>query len=280
MSYPAELARELSAVGIRGRRRDRIVAEIDDHLRSDPDAESRFGSPRELANAFAADAGTSASRRAAVGAFGALAVAGVVYAVAFVGYATVSGPLADPPLASLAFFVIVLAPQIAFVSGALALLRVWRRRHDGVLNSAERVVLGRRTNLALVCGLVTMVAVLVYGIEVRSSVPGWLTAFSIVGAGAAAVLLVGASVPSTRAARLRPRVAGAAGDVFDDLGLPRYRGTPWRFAAMVASLAGLGVWLAGVAGADPIDGALRGVFEALACLGGFAVLGRYLRLRS
>jgi hypothetical protein len=68
--------------------------------------------------------------------------------------------------------------------------------------------------------------------------------------------------------------------VFDDLGLIGYRARPWRFALLVAGLAGLGVWVAGIAGADPIDGFIRGVFEALACLGGFALLGRYLSLRS
>jgi hypothetical protein len=31
---------------------------------------------------------------------------------------------------------------------------------------------------------------------------------------------------------------------------------------------------------DPIDGAMRGAADALACLTGFAVLGRYLGLRA
>jgi hypothetical protein len=47
----------------------------------------------------------------------------------------------------------------------------------------------------------------------------------------------------------------------------------------VALLVGVGVWVAGIAAADPLDGLLRGVLEALACLGGFAVLGRFLGLR-
>jgi len=279
-TYLGRLERELGSVGIRGRLRDRILAEVDDHLRSDPEAGSRFGPPSELANAFAADVGTSASRRATVGAFAALAAAGVVYAISFVGFATVGGPLPDRPLASVAFLVIVLAPQVAFVSGALALLRAWRRRGDRVLGSDERQVLARRTNLALGAGLATTVALVVYGVEGRSSVAGWLVGFTIVGSGAACALLLAAVVPAVRAARLRPRVAGLPGDVFDDLGLPRYRSRPWRFAVVVAAVAGLAVWIAGVAGADPIDGALRGVFEALACLGGFALLGRYLHLRS
>jgi hypothetical protein len=45
----AELERELVAVGIRGRLRRRIIAESEDHLRSDPEAVSRFGPPRRVA---------------------------------------------------------------------------------------------------------------------------------------------------------------------------------------------------------------------------------------
>ena len=45
----AELESELTAVGIRGRLRRRILAESEDHLRSDPEAVSRFGPPRRVA---------------------------------------------------------------------------------------------------------------------------------------------------------------------------------------------------------------------------------------
>jgi hypothetical protein len=37
---------------------------------------------------------------------------------------------------------------------------------------------------------------------------------------------------------------------------------------------------AGVLQSDPYDGALRGVADALACLTGFALLGRYLGLQA
>jgi hypothetical protein len=86
-------------------------------------------------------------------------------------------------------------------------------------------------------------------------------------------------VPMARAVRLRPLIAGQAGDVFDDLGVDRLRTDPWRFARRVALGVGLAVWLAGIAQADPLDGLLRGVFEGFACLAGFAVLGSYLGLR-
>jgi hypothetical protein len=47
----------------------------------------------------------------------------------------------------------------------------------------------------------------------------------------------------------------------------------------VAIAAGLLVWLAAAAQGDPFDGLVQGVFEGLACFGGFAVLGKYLGLR-
>ena len=62
MSYRDELSAELGAVGIRGRLARRILAEVDDHLLSDPASEERFGRPREIAEAFAAELGTQASR--------------------------------------------------------------------------------------------------------------------------------------------------------------------------------------------------------------------------
>jgi hypothetical protein len=45
----AELERELAAVGIGGRLRRRLLTESEDHLRCDPEAVQRFGSPRRVA---------------------------------------------------------------------------------------------------------------------------------------------------------------------------------------------------------------------------------------
>ncbi len=93
-AYLQDLSRELAEVGIRGRLRSRILAESEDHLRSDPDGVGRFGSPRDVANTFASELGARTSRRAAVGAFVALGVAGAVYAVAFVGASFAHQPAA------------------------------------------------------------------------------------------------------------------------------------------------------------------------------------------
>jgi hypothetical protein len=70
VTYIDDLGRELRLHGIRGQTRCRILAEAIDHLREDPGAQERFGSAREVANAFAAELGAESSRRAAVSAFG------------------------------------------------------------------------------------------------------------------------------------------------------------------------------------------------------------------
>ncbi|HEX6762021.1 MAG TPA: hypothetical protein VF094_04400 [Gaiellaceae bacterium] len=280
MTYLDALGRELAEVGIRGRLRSRILAETEDHLRSDEGAIDRFGDPHEVANAFAAELGTRLSREGAVGAFAALAVAGAVFAVSFVGLTFAGTAATESPFAAIASLLIVVAPQIAFVSGSLALLRVVRRRNDGVLSSAERRVVNRRTAVALGAGLVTMAALLELAIEYRSDLSSTWVTFTLIAAPVASALLLLAALPVARAIALRPHVPGAAGDAFDDLGLARYRGEPWRFAVRVALLVGIAVWLAGIVGSDPFDGLARGVFEALACLAGFGLLGRYLGLRA
>ena len=275
--YLTELSRELERVGIHGRLRRRILAESEDHLRSDPDALARFGPAAELANTFAAELGTRASRRAAVGAFAALAFAGAVFALSFVSAAFAGRPAPDtwPLLAQIALPVLIVAPQVSFVAGGLALLRVLRRR-ETVLPSEELTVINRRTGVALSSGLVTMAALAVIAIELRSEVAGWWVALTLSGTAIAAPLLLLAALPTARATRFRPQVAGSAGDLFDDLG---FRTDPWRFAAGVSIALGLVVFLVAAVQGDPFDGALNGAAEALACLGGFAVLGRYLALR-
>jgi len=280
LTYLDELSSELVQHGIRGQARRRILAEADDHLRSDSSAQERFGSAREVANAFAAELGAQASRRAAVSAFAALGVAGAVYAASFISlnFARPSIDTIDPALGALAFWIIIIAPQLSFVSGALALVRALRRR-ERVLPTKELAVIKRRTGVALVSGLATMGALALYGYEFRSVLPGWWLTFTYASTAVASALLLTASAGTIRAARLRPRIAGDAGDVFDDVGGAGLRRDPWRFARRVAFGVGLVVWLAGIVQSDPIDGLIRGVFEGLACLGGFAALGRYLALR-
>ena len=272
-----ELARELVAVGFRGRLRARILAEADDHVHSDPEGAAHFGEPREIANAFAAELGTQASRRVATRAFVALGIAGAVYAAAFIGAAVTSHPSVDSASASLALMVVVVAPQVSFVSGSLALLRALRLRRSPVLPTAELTTINRRTAVALVSGLAAMAGLVAYALALRSQLPSWLVAFTTAGALAAALPIVLVTIPAASAARLRPRVAGTAGDVFDDLGLAPT--SPWRFARRVAAAVGFVVWLQAAVQGDPLDGLVIGLFEAVACLSGFALFGKYLGLR-
>jgi hypothetical protein len=280
MTYLDELSRELAAHGIRGRTRRRILLEADDHLRSDPDAEQRFGSAREVANTFAAELGAQASRRAAVSAFAALGVAGAVYAVLFVslGFASPPTETLDPALGALAFALMIVAPQVSFVAGALALLRSVRRRRQRVIPTSELIVIRRRTGVALLFGLLTMAALSLYAYEFRVDLAGWWLTLTYTSTAGASVLLALAAAPALAATRLRPLVGGEAGDVFTDVGVS-FGDDPWRFARFVAIAAGLLVWLAAAAQGDPYDGLVQGIFEGLACFGGFAVLGRYLGLR-
>jgi hypothetical protein len=276
--YLEALDLELVDVGIPSRLRRRMLVESEDHLRSDDGALDRFGTPAEVANAFAAELGARASRRAAVGAFLALGVAGAVFAVSFVGASFAGHPPPDtlPLLALLALVAVIFAPQVSFVAGSLALVRVLRRR-EPVLPSAELTVINRRTGIALVFGIVTMIALGVLALELRSDSAGWWVALTLIGVAIATPLLVLAALPTAVAARLRPRVAGDPGDLFDDLGFGRTG--PWRFAGSVALAMGLVVFLAAAVQGDPFDGAVNGTAEAIACLAGFAALGRYLGLR-
>ena len=281
MTYLDELSRELGEHGIRGRTRRRILLEAKDHLRSDAGAEERFGSANEVANAFAAELGAQASRRAAVSAFAALGVAGAVYAASFgsLSFASTSSERLDPTLGALAFVAMIVAPQVSFVAGMLALVRTLRRRRERVIPTRELIVIRRRTGVALFFGLVTMGALSLYGYEFHSSLAGWWLTLTYASTAGASILLALAALPSLAAARVRPQVAGEAGDVFSDVGHERFGDDPWRFARVVAVAVGMLVWLAAVVQGDPLDGLIQGVFEGLACLGGFAVLGRYLGLR-
>ena len=80
--FQTRLGEELGRVGIRGRLRGRILAEYADHLACDPEAQ--VGEPRALAQQFADELGSARARRAAVTASGALALAGILFGLAFV----------------------------------------------------------------------------------------------------------------------------------------------------------------------------------------------------
>lgn len=293
-----ELAARLDELGVRGKWRRRVLAEARDHLEEldaedEADAAGRFGDVGEVARLVAAGLATSRTRSAAFFVFGALALTGLVYtaSLALVGPAggwtdVTSGHAgAFGPLLAIA---LVVLPQVAFVSGCLALLRSVRIRRMPVAE-AELSLVRRRCTVALASGAATLLAL---GLMAANEA-GALAAWWVVGTIAACVLLViplaFASVGVVRAGAPAALPGGGEGDVFDDLApvfsnatvrrldLPAH---PWRFAALTAASVGLAGCAAGwYAEGDPGSGLVRGGFEAIALLACFALLGRVLGLR-
>ncbi len=303
-AYLDELSAQLGGLGVRGGRRRRILAETEDHLRSDPGATQRFGDPAEIAQAFANDLGTAGALRAPLWAFAALAVSGIFYGamyLAWSGFVVSNGQTAvrsasgvvqtlasaKPPwLGLLATAVLVLAPQVAFVTGVLALMRALRLHGRSSVPAAEVQVLRRRTATAIASGLATVGALALFAQQFSAQLPSWsagVLGWGVVGAVASAMVLVACGAAGLRTATVRVAVPGSAGDLFDDLGpvVPApLRGRPWAIAVTASCGLGLLVWFAGIAASDPYDGALRGIAEGAASFIGFIVLGRFLALRS
>jgi MFS family permease len=282
VSYRDELYRELTTVGITGRLRARITDEIHDHLQCAPEAD--LGDPQLIARRFADELGTARARRAGLTSFAALAVAGVLFAVAFAS----SPPPAFGALPSgigwaarLGNWTSVIAPQVAFAAGLLALLRALRRRHAPVMPRAEARMLLRRATVGVVAGLASMIGLSLVANELAPYLPSWWVTLVWVCAALGVVALL-ASVPALIAARRLPSLSeGPAGDLFDDIGawVPRgLEGRPWRLALVVASAIFILMSAAGWMASDGYDGMIRGLADGLLCLLGFATLGRYLGL--
>jgi hypothetical protein len=274
VSFIDELSNQLAAVGIRGALHRRILVELEDHLSCDPDAE--LGSPYEVAREFADELGTGLARRAAFATFVALAVAGVALAIVFVTWQGGVFRSASSAPARLDAAIMAVASQLALVGGALAAVRALRRHRAYVVSRSEATVIVRRAGVGLTSGIAAMAALALLAAEQSR----W---WAVTAAAVGMVALVAAAPAVVAASRVRPTLAGPRGDVFDDLGAlapPRMRGRPWRFALAVAGLVAVAIALAGALQADGFDGILRGLLDALACLAGFAVLGRYLGLRA
>lgn len=273
--YLQGFGQELERCGISGRDRRRVLAETEDHLRElsvehgERGALTRFGESRELARQIAAQLATTKTIRSTYGAFAALSLTGLGY-VGFLAFIDHGG---WPDLFSgdheaigvLAAVGLILFPQIAFVSGGLALLRALRLRAGLALPAEELSVLRRRSAVALASGGLTVVSMTVWAIEFRELAPILALSF------AAALPLSAGTVALIRASAPHAVPAGSAGDVFDDLHLEGLRPHPWRLALLAAAV----VALIGLVFGSPIHAA----FEAFALLGCFALLGRRLALR-
>jgi hypothetical protein len=271
---------ELGRVGIRGRLRSRIVAELADHLVCDPEA--GVGSPRDLAEQFANELGTSRSRVAAFGAFAALSLAGALYAASFAAMSVVAPSLGQAHartgwLGALAVLLVLGAPQVSFAAGSLALVRALRRRRSTALPAAEVRVILRRAAVALAFGAAAMIGIALAGYEYAAELPGWVRLLDYVSAGGGVAAIGAAAFPLLAATRVAVSQGGGAGDLSDDL-VPGVE--PRRLALLVAALVILVVAAAGIVQSDPIDGVVRGLADGGACLAGYALLGRFLGLRA
>jgi hypothetical protein len=287
MTYLDALDTELTAAGIPASRRHRILAEFTDHLHEDPGAE--LGAPQDLARQFADELGTSLARIAAFRAFTALALAGIGLVAMFVAagghrgltaYAT-NRHIPTPGWAAPIILIAALTAQVAFVAGTLALLRAWRLRHEHVIGHGDAAVLARRSAIGLVCGALTMAALPAVALAFPHATGHTWGVLAWAVAGAAVVALAGVAPSVFRSARLRPARGGEPADLTADLGpwLPSGL-TPVRCALLLAAAIVVVAGVQGVVVDDPYDGIARGLADALACLGGFAILGRYLGLRT
>ena len=287
MTYLNALGDELTAAGIPASRRRRILAEFADHLHEDPNA--KLGAPRELARQFADEFGTRLARTAAFRAFAALAFAGISLAVMFIAVGRMRGLTfygqqhapATPSWNAPIMLVAALGAQVALAAGGLALLRAWRLRDERVISAADATVLSRRSAVGLLGGLLTLAALPACAVAFPHTAGHTWTVFAWVLAGLG-VVAFGATLPTVIGSfRMRPNVDGTAGDLISDLGTwvpSRFTPTTIALALTAAIIVLMGV--AGVFTDDPYDGIARGIADGLACMAGFAVLGRYLGLRS
>ena len=150
-----------------------------------------------------------------------------------------------------------------------------------MLPAAEAKVIVRRAAVGVICGIVTMVSMGTVAIAYHRFQPSAWATFAIVAASVGTAALL-ASLPALwEAARLRPVAEGGPGDIFDDLGgvVPHpLAGRPWLLAVVVSAAVAVVITLVAVPAQDAIDGAMRGVVDAVLCMLGFATLGRYLGL--
>jgi HAAS len=296
----AELSAQLEELGVPGSWRRRVVTEARDHLEElaaegEDVAVRRFGDVGDVARLVAAQLATAGTRTATYLAFGALALTGLVYAASLAliqpagGWPDVtSGRIgAVGPILAVSLAVL---PQIAFVSGCLALIRAFRLRAVDAAPGAELSLVRRRTAVALACGTGTLGALALSAANDGGSLAGWWVRGTIA---ACVVLTVPLGVATGSLVRSSSAVVlggGQPGGVFDDLAplvsvsplrrldLPNH---PWRFAGLSAAMVGLAGAAAGWYAEGDLGSALvRGGFEAAALLICFALLGRLLGLRQ
>ena len=262
-----DLARELSAVGIRGRRRARILAEFADHLECDPEA--NLGAPRALAGLFADDLASESARHTAFATFAALAALAVAVGVSQLTLPTVPDIAGGRSvlLVVLGTLGMIVGAQVAFAAGCLAAIRALR--FGGVRDVA---LVRRRVAVALGAGIVTAAGSALYAVNFSAAVPHWWALLTVGGACVALVPLAAAAVALRRAGALVVSREDAPRGLSADLG-------PLAHPALVGGAAACAM-VAGTALLEGslVEGLLRGAFEAAAFVACFVALRRPLAL--
>jgi hypothetical protein len=283
MSWLEQLENELGARGVSGHRRERILAELRDHIACEPGCEERLGDPIQLAVSFADEIGAAEARRSAFGAVAALAVAAVALIVSQLAIGAAGGPPGFEHGHSLALFVpaalgMLLAPQIALVAGALAAVRALRRRRAGALPAAELALIRRRARVALLAGLATVLGLELYVVDFSSVLAAWWLMLVGGAAAVAALALLAAMAAVSHAGEIVSELDGPSGDVFDDVPLPGsrwLRRRPWCLGVLAASgVTAVMTVFTWHAERSLLEGLERGVLEGIAAAVGFALLGR------
>jgi hypothetical protein len=274
MTWLGDLGAELDRAGIHGATRRRIELELADHLACDPSSEARLGSPREVAERFAAELRTTRTRRAAWRSFVGLALTALLLmvharALSPIGnWSAVAGTNAT--FVSLGGLLLVLCAQIAFVAGVLALTR----RPEG---TAEAALVQRRAAIALLAGAGVVVGEVMQATALESYIHGWWYALALAGAGAS-LLALGVCALWLRSARAVTPSGGPVPGLACDL--PGQLGS---HAAAFAALTGVAVvLLVGVGSVfaenSVAEGATRGLLEAVAFAGCYLLLRRPLAI--
>jgi hypothetical protein len=287
VSFIDRLDHELATRRVPPGARRRIRLEYADHIASDPCSEDRLGDPGELAQTFAAELAADDVRRATGETFAALSLAAVALVVGqglighgggYPGFDTgISVAISIPAL-----LMLLIAPQVALVSGALAALRALRRRRARRLPDAEVALIYRRGAVAGAAGLVTCAGLLLYVANFAGRMSAWWLATQAALAAIAGACLIVVAARSRRASRTIAGVAGAAGGIVDDIPPLRPVAAHPAGCLALATVAGLlgGTVLGGVAERSLIEGLERGTFEALVLAGGLAVALASVRRRS
>jgi hypothetical protein len=255
------LRAELARVGIRGRLAERIVLELDDHLRCDPSAD--LGTPRAIAERFAEELRVPRTRRSAYVGFAALSLAALaIIASASGGGLAISGTRGW--IESIGGLGLLFGGQVAFVAGVLAL---WRAlQHPAT--PAELRLLQRRTGVALAAGTFALGAHAVQTVVVQPYMSTLWFALAI-----PAIV-----VPALALGVAAHGLHGAVG--VTPATQPAPRPFPWRTVLAVGAAA-VFVMVVGSAFAEHswVEGLNRGALELVAFALCFALFGRRLGIR-